>query len=293
VFLPYIDYCLYAIGLLGSPFASTKFGGICMRPNFHHPVTGVVSEKGNLDAIKWKLFNRVLNNKNLGILFAIDTLLVSISHRDLPHVSSRIRYLADPVDDVLDVNVQQVRAEFGATDNTKTILVYGALDERKGLILLLDALENERFSEDWHVWLIGRQSNNIREMLSGDRWAKLKQQQRVQVCDKFVTKEIEQKVLAACDVIWLAYRQHYGMSGVMVHAGRNKKATITCNVGLIGWYANKFKIGIPISPTCKSVIEALSTLSNPANRQAMASNGEECFKSNTWGNFAKILVSTN
>lgn len=246
VFLPYIDYCLYAIGLMGSPFGATKFGGICMRPSFHYKSSGVVAPNGKIDVIKKYIFYRLLRNKKLKKLFSIDELLVSSTQHNARNPTNCLEYLHDPVDDPVEVDVMQVRTEFGVSASNKTILVYGALDQRKGIVFLLDSLEREKEAKEWHVWLIGRQGTVIREMLIGDRWSKLKQQERVQIYDEFVSKKVEQNVFSACDMVWIGYREHYGMSGVLVHAALHKKPVIACKEGLIGWYTKKYNMGITI-----------------------------------------------
>ena len=65
VFVPYLDYCLYAIGLLGSPFVNCPWVGLAMRPSFHYQATGVVAPKPALASIKKRLFFRLLRNRNL------------------------------------------------------------------------------------------------------------------------------------------------------------------------------------------------------------------------------------
>src|SRR5919202_1044193 len=35
VFVPFLDYCVYAVGLLGSPFGKTPWGGLVMSLSFH------------------------------------------------------------------------------------------------------------------------------------------------------------------------------------------------------------------------------------------------------------------
>ena len=62
VFLPYLDYCLYAIGLLGSPFSGCPWVGLAMRPSFHYQEMGVIAPKPSLARLKKALFFRMLSH---------------------------------------------------------------------------------------------------------------------------------------------------------------------------------------------------------------------------------------
>ena len=45
VFLPYLDYCTYAIAILGSPFGCTPWAGIVMRPGFQYEKMGLIGPR--------------------------------------------------------------------------------------------------------------------------------------------------------------------------------------------------------------------------------------------------------
>lgn len=287
VFLPYIDYCLYAIGLLGSPFGETKFGGICMRPSFHYRSSGVVANNSKIDHLKKILFIRTVRNKFLEKLFSIDDLLIGYLKSNLNNIDySKLGYIPDPVDNPIEIDTTAVRRDMDTPKDAKVILIYGAIDERKGITLILDALESSSELQEWHVWLIGKQSDDAKTAIASSKWGKLKSKNRIKSLDQYVTNDFGQIVLAACDVVWLVYQNHYAMSGVMVHAGRNRKPTISCNVGLIGWFARKFDTGIPIENTICGVQNALHQLSSLNTRNKLGIKGNEVFADHTWQNFS-------
>ena len=58
VFLPYLDYCTYAIAVLGSPFGQTHWTGIVMRPAFHYKEMGIIGPNSRLLWYKKILFYR-------------------------------------------------------------------------------------------------------------------------------------------------------------------------------------------------------------------------------------------
>lgn len=290
IFMPYLDFCLNAIGLLGSPFGKVKWGGICMRPAFHFKECGVLAPAPMLLKIKQVLFSRLLKFKSLKCLFSIDELLVRYVHERQALSVDKLRYLSDPAELPMSFDTTVLRTQFGIPANSKVVLVYGAIDERKGFFNLLDVLEATDELYDWHVMIVGKQSASARAVFASPRWSGLKKMQRIHAMDAFVTDEVEHQVLAVCDAVWVAYTGHYVMSGVLVRAGMYRKPVIACEAGLIGWYAKIRGVGVTTTGEMLSVKQALSVLSDQAQAQAIGELGYEQFKSHTWANF-KIVLS--
>src|SRR5260370_16192863 len=63
------------------------------------------------------------------------------------------------------------------------------------------------------------------------------------VLDTFITNEVERDLFSACDAVWLGYKGHYGMSGVLVQAYRFGKPVIATADGLIGWFCQTGELG--------------------------------------------------
>lgn len=291
VFLPYLDYCLNAIGLLGSPFGKTLWSGICMRPTFHYMECGVIAPDSLLLHLKRLLFNRVLRIQSLSCLFSIDELLVAYFGRHNPALAHRLRYLPDPVELPANLDVGQLRENYNIPPDAKVILVFGAINERKGIFVLLDTLESESDLDEWHILIIGQQSYSVRVALLTPRWSKLKNANRLHTIDTFVTGEVEKHVLAICDVVWVAYVGHYQMSGVLVSAGMHRKPVIACEEGLIGWYARNKGVGVTTSQHPFSVAAALKFLSVDAQAaRVMGTCGYKQFSHHIWENCQAILT---
>lgn len=291
VFLPYLDYCLHAVSLMGSPFGRTKWGGICMRPSFHYKSVGIVAPYKRIDTIKRLLFFRLFNNKTLEKIFSIDITLINYVRESNLSVLSKLHYLADPVDLPVAVDINKFRQSFRTPFKAKVILVYGALDERKGVMLLLTALEEENVLDEWHIWLVGLQSEELRTSLRAKKWSKLTQENRLHIHDNFVSTDIQSQVFAACDVVWVGYVHHYGMSGVLVHAGMHAKPVISAPYGILFWYVTTLNMGNVITTyAAGSVAAALIDLSKLGRRITLGKNGHATFKENTWNNFSKSLA---
>jgi glycosyltransferase involved in cell wall biosynthesis len=63
------------------------------------------------------------------------------------------------------------------------------------------------------------------------------------ILDQFVSNEMERDLFSACDVVWLGYKGHYGMSGVLVQAYRFDKPVVATSDGLIGWLCRGGQLG--------------------------------------------------
>lgn len=286
IFLTYADYCLNAIGLLGSPFENTQWSGICMRPTFHFKACGVIAPTPVMLHLKRLLFMRVIRLKTLLTLFTIDELLVGYIKDKRPALANKLCYLPDPADPPLSLDALALRQRYNLPQNAKVILIYGAIDERKGIYNLLDTLEASADLGKWHALVVGQQSDAVRAEFLTERWQGVKQAKRVHIMDTFVADIVEHHVLAMCDVVWVAYVGHYTMSGVVVRAGMYCKPVIACEEGLIGWYAREKSIGVLI----KSV--PLPVISKLTNRElsGLGVNGFNHFNCNTWSNFIKTLM---
>lgn len=284
VFLPYADYCLNAIGLLGSPFGNIAWGGICMRQSFHFNSCDVIAPKTTLIYLKRLLFIRVLCVQTLKCLFSIDELLVDFVRKHYSKLAAKLSYLPDPAEPAQDLDAAKLRKRYKIPLKTKVILIYGAIDERKGMFNLLDTLESRDDLCNWHVLVVGMQSELVRNAFLTSRWARLERSSRIHTIDEFVTIETEHHMFAMCDVVWAAYVNHYTMSGVVVRAGMYSKPVIACEEGLIGWYAREKGVGIAVDCDAKKLHEVILAMNDSALVLQMGESGLRQFSSNTWDN---------
>jgi len=263
VFLPYVDYCLHALGALGSPFGKTEWGGICMRPSFHYAHFDVIAPAPKLARIKQSLLLRLLRVRSLQMLFTIDELLEQYVAQRNSSLASRIRYVPDPAELVGSHTRASARQHLGIPFNARVILCYGAIDERKGLDVLVNALNLPGAPSDISLLVVGKQSQWAKCLLSSSTSKSLIEQCRLHVVDAFVDDELQQAVFVASDAVWLGYKAHYSMSGVLVLSTLARKPVIATREGLIGWHTRKNRLGVVIDVSCiETVIEALKTLSS-------------------------------
>ena len=291
VFLPYLDYCLNAIGLIGSPFGKVDWGGICMRPAFHLNTCGAVGPHSKLSYIKKKLFFGLLSSPTLKHVFTIDELLAKYVADVRQNLSGKIRFLADPAEPQQFYDSLKIRQQIGIPERALVILVYGALDERKGLDVLLKALDISPINV--HLLLVGVQSKFVQNLLASTIDANLMVQKRLHEINCYVDDVTEQKVFSACDIVWVGYRVHYTMSGVLVRAGMATKPVISSDVGLLGWYARQHHLGIVVDlDRIDEVVTALGKLSIVEVRNNLGENGHRVFNNNTWPRFLDCILTS-
>jgi glycosyltransferase involved in cell wall biosynthesis len=298
VVVPYVDYFFYSLPLTGSPFGATPWVGITMRANFHHAKVGVKAPREPLvNAIKAQLFLRAIRTPGLKTLLTIDPTLTEWctragragrgghtghSGREAGR-SAAVQYLADPFPDAKAAEPLAARQRLGLGTG-KHVLVYGAITERKGIQELVAALAKRAGPDPLTLVVAGAQDEEIRAFLAS---AGALTPPAV-FMDRFITAEEELDLFSACDVVWLGYKGHYGMSGVLVQAYRFGKPVVATADGLIGWFCRTGELGPVVEDlSAESINRAFDTVFE--KRPAAAPSGPHLLERNTLSHFKQTL----
>jgi glycosyltransferase involved in cell wall biosynthesis len=291
VVVPYVDYFFYVLPFTGSPFGATPWVGITMRANFHHAKVGVRAPREPLvNAIKAQLFERAIRTPGLKTLLTIDPTLTEWcvgkpGHRESHRAgrSAAVQYLADPFPDAKAAEPLAARERLGL-GASRHVLVYGAITERKGIRELVAALAQRKGADRPTLVVAGAQDDETRAFFASAGGLS----PAPVFMDRFITAEEELDLFSACDVVWLGYKGHYGMSGVLVQAYRFGKPVVATADGLIGWFCRTGELG--------PVIEDLSVTSiNRAfdkvfeARATAAPSGQHLLERNTLSHFKQTL----
>ena len=244
VYLPYLDYCLYAIGLLGSPFDDCPWVGLAMRPSFHYQEMGVMAPKPSLARLKRRLFFRLLKQSQLIRLLSVDEPLVDYASKVSDKAKWKVTLFPEPVDlGPLPAKIESKR-RLELNVEHLTVLLYGALTARKGVSVLLRAAASREFPANVDVLLAGRVSDeDTRKLLSLPWVGELVAQDRLKIIDRFISAAEEPALFSAADIVWLGYQGHYSSSGVLCQAASTKRPVIATNEGLIGWQTSRHGLG--------------------------------------------------
>ena len=258
VVVPYADYFFYTLGPFGSPFGSTDWIGLVMGITFHHAQVGVrTPRRPFVDLAKHWLFARGMNVHGLRTLLTIDpTLPAWFAASRAARRAAPLAYVADPFPETPAEDPLRARERLGLACGTRYLLVYGAISRRKGVRELVEALA---YRTDAPTLLIaGEQDPETHAFLTGHspRLA-----HAPVVLDRFIPDDLERALFSACDAVWLGYRQHYGMSGVLVQAYRFGKPVIATADGLIGWFCRDGQLGPLLEDlTPASITQAIDAL---------------------------------
>lgn len=248
VFVPYGDYCLHAAGLLGSPFGDTPWALLTMRSTFHLRALGIRGDSLRwTDSLKQRIFLRLLATPNLRALLTIDETLPSYLREVKPNLCAKVTYVPDPAAMISEVSPSEARARYGICEDRFVVLVYGALTKRKAVDILLKGLANPTVPERVSALLVGEQDEWTRDFLASDFATTLKKKNRIFEFHRFADAHDEAMAFAASDVVWLGYRKHDAMSGVLVQAGQSRKPVIACDNGLIGWLTTTYGLGSTVT----------------------------------------------
>ncbi|MEA3087729.1 MAG: hypothetical protein QOC89_5426 [Paraburkholderia sp.] len=289
VVVPYVDYFFYALPFLGSPFRKTPWIGITMRSTFHHHKVGIKSpDRPIVNAIKAQLFKRAIRCPGLRTLLTIDPTLPEWAARNASKTSAAVAYVADPFPDERAENPVLARERLGLDPDQRYLLVYGAISERKGIYELVHALT--RLEHAPTLIVAGEQDagtrhfmrNHVRSLTPAPL-----------ILDSFIANDIERDLFSACDAVWLGYKGHYGMSGVLVQAYRFGKPVIATEDGLIGWFSRRCELGPILSDLSSASIGRAITetmTSWPHAPQSMPSAREDLLSRHTLGQFKQTLL---
>jgi len=280
VFLPYVDYCLYAIGLLGSPFGKCPWVGLAMRPSFHYRSMGVTAPDPALAGIKKSLFFRVLRNRYLKQLLTIDEPLATYLS-NTPLVADKHLFFPEPAEFQELPDSSGAKRGFGISPERKMILLYGSVTARKGVTELLQALADPNFPPAVDVLVAGRiKEAAIRELMDEPWVLALRESGRLQIHDRFIDVTEEPTFFSAADIVWVGYKGHYSSSGVLAQAANAGRPVIACEQGVLGWQTHRHDLGRTVDPMDSAgVISAVRALLNTPRIQVGNSESSKSWRS--------------
>jgi glycosyltransferase involved in cell wall biosynthesis len=246
VLIPYLDYCAHAAGLLGSPFGDAPWGGIIIGPIFHLNEMGIQAPRSRSQWVKKKLFFRLLRDKALRRVFTLDRLLVRYMHETKPGLAKSLCFIPEPVELRGSQSRDSARRALGIPDDATVVLVYGVLDDSKGLDALLRSMQADGFREEVSVLVAGPQNSEIRALLASSQAKVLRDAGRIHERNDFLYGEGEQEVFSASDIVWVGYRGQYISSGVLIQAATAGLPIVACDEGLIGWLTRNHELGLTV-----------------------------------------------
>jgi glycosyltransferase involved in cell wall biosynthesis len=294
VIVPYLDDCLLGLAAPREAFSGTPWLAITMRTMFHYRDMGVIAPAQSFAGIRRRLAYRILRQHSTSAVLTIDPTLAEFAAGQSDPLLRKIRYVPDPATRHEQLpSKSQARQRLGIADNARVVLLYGAVSERKGVSLLVQAAAAPACSDRIHVLIAGKYWG-MDALQDSDAWRQLQAQRRVHAINGFVDDEQERLILAAADCMWVGYIDFYGVSSVMALAGRHAIPVLASSHGLVGHFTRKHELGAIVEPHDQSsIVAALNRLVNePEFFQRAGSNGVAAYQHHSALELQRLVAET-
>lgn len=250
-----------------------SFSGIYFRPTFHyHDFDGYVpSWKESLRQWRQKLLlSRVIQNPQFKVLFSLDPL--AVKYIEKLNSKAKILHLPDPVEiyDVDEAQVEKLKKKLGIGVKRKIFLLFGRLNERKGIYQLLQAIKLLHIDVCEQICLLLVGSIIPSEKLPLESLIReISQSLPVQIIirDEFIPEKEVNFYFKMSDVILATYQRHVGMSGILLLAAAAQKPVLASDYGLMGRLVKEYELGITIDSTISlAITETISLFVNESTK---------------------------
>lgn len=239
VLLMYLDIPQLGVSCAFRP--KFQVSGILFRPNFHYPVTGWKAKVGQWG--KKTLLALLLKRSFVQTIWTLDATAVQApDFSSYPH----FKVIRDPVRYIPQSEEKKVsaRAFYRWPAGKKVFLLFGHLDERKGVTILLEAitrLSKEELQGSMFL-LAGKLAPHLKPEI--DHWLPLAQQVAdVRTDFRSLAAEEIDVLFDLSDYILALYQRHVGMASVVVRAGLSGKPLWASDFGYLGHLVRDYALG--------------------------------------------------
>jgi glycosyltransferase involved in cell wall biosynthesis len=242
-----IDYMDKAIQLLGAPSRPVPMSGMTMRVRFHLNSLGVATHRAVMSSLASWSFSHLLRTRSLAGVTTADPSLLRYCQHQLASRYRKIFYVPEMGMEPPSVSALEARRDFGFGPHDKVILIFGAIDERKGYEELIEAVPWTGGIDPLRILVIGNASESARRALDGPRYERLRRQGLLVTRLQFADDDLQARAFALADLVWVAYRNHSTMSGVFAQAMSCSVPVIAPDYGLLSWLVSQYEVGIRVN----------------------------------------------
>jgi glycosyltransferase involved in cell wall biosynthesis len=279
----YFDTC--ELPLAFGAKSPCPFSGIYFRPTFHYGefANYPLSWKNRIQHKKEKfVLNRVLQHSQLKTIFCLDQF--AVKHFERSQTKGKVIYLPDPVQlqNPSSLSLPLLREQLGIQPNRQIFLLFGALNGRKGIYQLLEAISQlpDDLCQRICLVLVG-EANALEQRQIEAKVLSVCQTRPVQVVEhyKFVPESDVSSYFQLADIVLAPYQQHVGMSGILLLAAAAGKPVLSSDYGLMGEIVRRYHLGLVVDSTIPSAIaqgltqcllNPLETLGSPTQMKTFA-----------------------
>ncbi|GMV62041.1 MAG: hypothetical protein AMXMBFR74_12100 [Parvibaculum sp.] len=242
---------------LGLGFGGRKVSGILFRPSVHYQADnpGRLSLRERLrDLRKDLLYRLMFRNRAVKAVFSLDPYFPSYSIRR--YVSGdKTKPLSDPAHP-RDEGSAAASSPSPFPAGRTSFLLFGVLTERKGVLVLLEALRalDENASRRTAILIAGEIAPEIRTAVKElqDEVQRNNPELWLEVEDRHLSTEEISAFTRHCDVVLAPYQRFVGSSGILLWAAGAGKPVLTQGYGLLGKLAHDYRLGTTCETTSPS-----------------------------------------
>lgn len=235
---------------LGLSTRGKPVSGILFRPSVHYGMLGNYRpswiEKLR-DLRKDLLYRLMLRNPSLQSVLSYDSFFPAHAAAHYSH-GAKVQALPDPAHPVAATTAQPSSAAVDFVPPGRVgLLLFGYLSERKGPLVVLDALKllPSHIAARAAVLFAGRVDPAIRDAIDS-RCAALAQTQPelwLRVDDRRLDQGEIEVLVARSDVVLVTYQRFVGSSGVLLRAARVGRPVLAQEYGLVGRLTRDHRLG--------------------------------------------------
>ena len=255
VLLMYFD--IFQMGIWLGKKASCAVSGIYFRPDFHY--TGSAGLMSRLKVLRKKTTLRgVMAQSELKNLFCLDHSAVASVHAMNPRV--QVLPLPDPVKaySVTPADTETLRHELRVEPGRRIFLLFGYLDDRKGIEAFLKALNLVGPAQQRQICflLVGPIKADYQSLIDQTIAAVSTNVQIISVFNEIKGKAI-QIYFELSDYVLTLYQRHVGMASVIIRAAISQKPLLSSDYGYMGHLVQTRQLGAVTDSTSPPAIGQL------------------------------------
>lgn len=290
----YVDHLQVSLGGELHFDFPTRISGVYFRPSFHYGSLGGprpdVSER--VTALRKRLLLRwARRNPHLDTLLSLDPFAVDPINRMGGHGTGV--FLPDPVpvprlsDDTAPPTILD-----HTSDQRRTILLFGVLNDRKGVAQVCEALHTLSPTDQSRLTLAlaGPLDDALKEIVRDVADAT---NVEVLLDDRFVPDAEIQRLIGQSDLVLLTYQKHVGSSNVLIRAAAAGVPVLAADYGLVGAQVRMRALGTTVDASDpQHIAQALAGwLADPESILFDAGSARAFREENTATAYAQTIFS--
>lgn len=273
------------------------FSGIYFRPTFHYGNFTNYQPlwKERLQQIRERFtLSRILAHPQSSNIFCLDPF--AVQDLNVTFQTNKVAYLADPVEVERFRQPEIHPLKLAIEPGRLVFLLFGALDGRKGIYQLLEALNNLSADLCRRVCLLLVGGTNAAEQAQIEaKLDRVRQNKPLQAIARyeFVSEREVTAYFQLADVILAPYQKHVGMSGILLLAAAANKPVLSSDYGLMGKVVQRYQLGLSVDSTNPGEIARGLTqfLTQPANNYSDRQKMQTLVEQHSTKNYAETIFS--